>query len=73
MFHVVFSITIIVRLSSKTALCCKTRQGRRGVAGNYLLVFLGEVECSDVLLEGIHHEALHLAGARLGVEGQSEE
>ena len=35
MFYVVFFITIIVRLSSKTALCCKTRQGRRGVAGDY--------------------------------------
>ena len=35
MFHVAFSITIIVRLSSKTALCCKTRQGQRGVAGDY--------------------------------------
>ena len=35
MFHVVFSITIIVQLSSKTALCCKTRQGQWGVAGDY--------------------------------------
>ena len=36
-----------------------------------LLVLLGEVEGGHVFLEGIHHEALDLARARLGVEGQS--
>ena len=36
MFPAVCSITIIVKLFSKTALTCKTRQGKQGVAGVYL-------------------------------------